>query len=250
MVQAGHDSAAERAVNSHRGVRLISLPEDALTPQLWSEGLAVSSGEVVAFTTCHCFVVGNWAAEMLAAIDKGACAAGGPLRLERTASTLDAAIFFLRYSAFIERAGDGPATDLAGDNSAYSRHDIPAGSWSRERGFWELEVNHAIRQAGGSLAWSNSAVAEFGRSFTFGAICRHRFSHGRLFAKARVRDGADSRIGIVLKSFLVPFVLAARAGRRVMPTPYYRIRFLVALPLILLVAGCWAAGEAAGAMES
>lgn len=250
VVQAGHEPAAVKAINSHQGVRLISLPEDSLTPRLWSEGLAISSGGVIAFTTCHCFVVRSWASEMLAAIDKGASGAGGPLRLERTASTLDAAIFFLRYSAFIERADNGPATDLAGDNSAYSRHDIPEDSWSRERGFWELEVNRAIQQAGGSLTWSNNAVAEFGRSFTFAAICHHRFTHGRIFGKARAADGTRSRMRIMLGSPLVPFVLAARAGRRVMPVPFYRLRFLMALPLILIIAGCWSAGEAAGAMES
>ena len=250
MVQAGHDPATEIALASRSGTRLISLPLDALTPRLWSEGLAMSRGDVVAFTTCHCFVSRNWADDLVDAVDGGAAAAGGPLRLAETATPLDAAVFFLRYSAFIERQSDGPAAELAGDNSAYSRKAIPSGSWSRQNGFWELDVNNAIRAAGGSLMWVNDAVAEFGSSFKLGAICRHRFAHARLFGKARVENGSNGRLRIILGSPVVPFVLALRARSRVWHVPFYRKRFLAALPLLIVIAACWAAGEATGAMEA
>lgn len=250
MVHAGHDPATDNALLAHPGIRLISLRGDSLTPRLWSEGLALSAGKIVAFTTSHCFVSRNWASQLLAAVKAGAAAAGGPFRLARSATMLDAAIFFLRYSAFVERKGDGATGELAGDNSAYARDAIPAESWSRESGFWELDVNRAIRAAGGSLAWVNDATAEFGRSFGFASICRHRFSHGRLFGKAKVADGRASRVRLLLGAPLVPIVLALRAGRRVLPVPFYRTRFLTALPALTVIAACWAAGEAAGALEA
>jgi hypothetical protein len=140
--------------------------------------------------------------------------------------------------------------DIAGDNAAYSRSRIPAGSWSREEGFWERDVNRAIRDSGQSLIWVNSAVCEFGRSFSFSSICSHRFSHGRLFGRSRVAKEGESRLKIIVGSVAVPFLLAVRAGRRVLGNTSYRVRYFAALPLTLVIAACWAAGEAVGAMEA
>ena len=250
VVDAGGDPVVAAAVSAHPEIRFVALPADSLTPRLWSEGIAVSSGTVIALTTGHCFVSRAWAAKLISALGNGAAAAGGPLRLESTATTLDAAIFFLRYSAFIEGRADGNIDDIPGDNAAYFRSHIPPRSWSRELGFWERDVNRAIRASGQSLVWSREAVAEFGRSFRFGSICRHRFAHGRLFGRSRVANDGESRLKIVLASVVVPFILPIRAGRRVLGNDRYRMRFIVALPFMILIAACWAAGEAAGAMEA
>lgn len=250
VVDAGDDNAVATAVRLRPGIDFIQMPADTLTPRLWSEGLAASSGRIVAFTTGHCFVTRNWAAGLISAIERGAAAAGGPLKLHADASILDAAIFFLRYSAFIEGKDDSAVNDVAGDNAAYARVDIPEHSWSRELGFWERDVNRALLTSGKSLAWVDSAFAEFGRSFSFRSICSHRFSHGRLFGHSRVTTDGENRLKILVGSVLVPFVLAARAGSRVLGSAAYRMRFIVALPLILVIASCWAAGEAAGAMEA
>ena len=250
VVDAGGEPAVIAATRRQTQVRLIEMPGDTLTPRLWSEGLAASSGSIVAFTTGHCFVGPRWASELVAATNSGAAAAGGPLRLEDNASALDAAIFFLRYSAYIEGKPNGPVEDIAGDNAAYSRSSIPDGSWSREEGFWERDVNRAIRDSGQSLVWVDGAVCEFGRSFSFSSICHHRFFHGRLFGRSRVAKEGESRLKIVAGSVAVPFLLAVRAGRRVWGNASYRAKYFVALPLTLVIAACWAAGEAVGAMEA
>lgn len=249
VVDAGGGTVIEHAVRSHPGIVFFPMPADTLTPRLWSEGLAASSGHIVAFTTGHCFVTEEWAASLLRAAGGDAAAAGGPIRLATDASTLDAAIFFLRYSAYMNAGVTREVCDIAGDNAAYVKGRIPGGSWSREHGFWEHDVNRAIRTCGGTLHWANGAVAEFGSSFDFRSICRHRFAHGRLFGVARAGRG-ESPARIVLASPLVPFVIAARAGWRAMRFPLYRTRFLAALPLMLLVAFCWALGEARGALDS
>jgi hypothetical protein len=53
---------------------------------------------------------------------------------------------------------------------------------------------------------------------------------------------------IVATSPLVPFALALRAWRRVRSMVEHRGRFLRALPAFLVLAGCWAVGEAVGAV--
>ncbi|HEX2723363.1 MAG TPA: hypothetical protein VHM24_10615, partial [Gemmatimonadaceae bacterium] len=250
VVNAGKDATVREAAHTNPAISFIEMPADTLTPRLWSEGLAASRGSVVAFTTGHCFVSSEWGSRLLAPIATGAAGAGGPLRLVPHATLVDAAIFFLRYSAFIEGKPDGAVDDIAGDNAAYARGSIPPGTWTRENGFWERDVNRAIRHSGGSLAWVDGAVAGFGDSFRFGSICRHRFEHGRLFGHARVANDGESCAKIVLGSVLVPIVLCLRAGRRTVGRAAYRGKFLVALPITMIIAACWAAGEAAGALEA
>jgi hypothetical protein len=248
VVNAGVDPVVGHCTAKAANAQLITMPHDSLTPRLWSEGIATSSGEIVAILTGHCIVTVPWARALLSSVERGAAAAGGPLRLAADASHVDAAIFFLRYSAFLEGRSNAFVSDIAGDNAAYVRARIPAGSWSRESGFWELDVNRAILQSGDVIVWSEEAAVEFTHSFSFASICRHRFAHGRLFGASRVAGG-ESRMKIVLASPLVPFMLAVRIGRRVMRIARYRVRFLLVLPLILVLAACWAFGEAVGAMD-
>ena len=249
VVNAGQDPAVESATAKISNARYLPMPDDSLTPRLWSEGIASSSGDVVALITAHCMVTRPWARGLLDALDEGPAAAGGPLSLADDASLVDAAIFFLRYSAFLIGRGNSAVDEIAGDNAAYIRDRIPQGSWSREKGFWETDVNRAIRRDGGAIVWRDDAVAEFTHSFRFATICRHRFEHGRLFGAARVSERGESKARIILASPLVPFMLAVRIGRRLIRAGRYRMRYLVALPLVLPLAACWAFGEATGAMD-
>ncbi len=241
------DSAAARLLMP--GAQVCEMPGETLTPVLWSEGIARATGEFVALTTGHCFVTPGWARSFLSALETGAAAVGGPMRLASDATHVDAAVFFLRYSAFLEGSGDGAVRDIAGDNAAYVKRRIPAGSWSREGGFWEVDVNRAILTAGDSITWASSAVAEFGLSFRLNSICHHRFAHGRLFGKSRASNG-EAGARIIVSSPAVPFVLLSRIARRVARRPAYRMNFLAAIPGILTLATCWASGEAAGAFDA
>jgi hypothetical protein len=228
--------------------RTIAMPAETLTPVLWSEGITASTGDIVALTTAHCFVVAGWARALIGAIEAGATASGGPMKLAPDASDVDAAIFFLRYSAYLDGRVDGPTCDVAGDNCAYARERIPMDAWSREGGFWEVDVNRAIVEAGDRITWTGDAVAEFGKSFRMRSIARHRFEHGRLFGRSRASRG-ESRIRIAASSPLVPFVLLSRIARRVRVRAGYTKRFIACIPQILMLAMCWASGEAAGAID-
>ena len=68
-----------------------------------------------------------------------------------------------------------------------------------------------------------------------GASLRHRYAHGRHFGASRVAHGF-SALRIVAAAPLVPLILAWRAARRALPAPEHRRRFLLALPLFLVLA--------------
>jgi hypothetical protein len=248
VVASPDDATVTRAVSGRRDTRLVHVDADALTPRMWSEGVAVTSSPAFALLTAHCFVVPGWSSALLAGLgDAAAC--GGPLRLADDATAVDAAIFFLRYSAYLDDAPRPEVRDIAGDNAAYMRATIPQSSWSRESGFWEHDVNRELLREGRKIAWAPGAVVQFGKSFSLASICRHRFEHGRLFGIARRRRG-ENRLRIFGASPAVPFVLLIRSWKRVSRFSPYRGKFIRSLPLILLIAFCWAIGEATGALEA
>ena len=250
VVDASTDGTADLIAARWPALCLVRLPTGTLTPRLWAEGAARTTGRVVAFTTGHCAPVEWWARSLLERIDEGAVGAGGPLGLAAAAGVVDRAVFYLRYSGFLpETLGDGRVEgEIAGDNAAYRRDALERHADLVSDGFWEVDFHRAVREDGGWIAASRDAVAWFGPSFPFRTIVRHRFEHGRHFAGSRVRRRETSRWRIVAVSPLVPAVLALRAARRVLPFRTHRMRFLSALPVFTLLAAAWALGEAVGAL--
>jgi hypothetical protein len=163
---------------------------------------------------------------------------------------VDWAIFYLRYSAFLPgRMADGPVNgEIAGDNAAYFLEDLRRHGASFQRGFWEIEFHQLMRNEGRTLRASSGALAYFGPSFRFGTFLRQRFAHGRQFGDARVRRGERGRAAILAGAPCVPAILAWRAARRVQSHREHVGRFAQALPVFLMFATAWAAGEAAGAL--
>ncbi len=160
----------------------------------------------------------------------------------------DWAVFYLRYSAFLPAVMGGGriAGELAGDNAAYRRVDLVRRADVYAHGFWELDMHRVIRAEGGWLEAVPEAACEFGRSFPFLVVARHRFAHGQHSGASRARQGVRPAWQIVAGAPLVPAVLAGRAAGRVMRDGG-AWHFWAALPWFLALASCWAAGEAVGA---
>jgi glycosyltransferase involved in cell wall biosynthesis len=232
--------------------KLIVLSPGTLAPNLWAEGLARSRGHAVAFTTGHHLVSEGWIAELCAALEAGAAAAGGPITLAPSGTLLDAAVYFLRYSAFMPGKAADPheAAEIAGDNSMYRREVIERNASALRDGLWEVELHHLLRAGGERLVMIPRATALFGRSFPPGIISRHRFEHGRHFGRWRASQPGESRLRIILPAPLVPFVLLVRAARRVKNADGNLALLIRCSPIFLWLAACWAFGEAVGATET
>lgn len=247
-MSASYGSWDREVAGRHGGVAVISMPPDTLVPRLWATGIASSAGSVVALTISQCSASATWATALLSAISGGAAAAGGPLTLSPDASSLDSAIFFLRYSAFLSDKSPTSTAGIAGDNCAYSSEALEAGGWSTRSGFWEVEVNKLLADQGKSIAWVPQATMEFGGAGTVSANLRRRFVHGRHFGASRRHDRGESSLRIALASPLVPFVLFARAARRAWPNRQYRKKLITSVPAFAALSASWAIGEAVGAI--
>jgi hypothetical protein len=146
--------------------------------------------------------------------------------------------------------GTGPVSgEIAGDNAAYTREALDRHAAAFISGFWELDFHRLIRADGGWLAAVPMATAAFAHSFRLRTIAAHRFDHGRQFGSSRVRRGERTVAQMMITAPFVPFVLAARAGRRVFAADDAGWRFVVSLPWFMVLAAAWAVGEVWGALR-
>jgi hypothetical protein len=248
VVDASRDSTAQLVAAGWPALEVIRYPPGTLVPALWAAGFRASRSGPVVFTIGHVVVPSSWARALLEGL-RDADGVGGPLLLADASGPVDWAVFYLRYTAFLPRQlTEGLVNgEIAGDNAAYRRQALERESLSD--GFWEVEFHRSLRRGGGRLAARSGAAVQFTYSAPFRSIARHRFDHGRHFGAKRVAHGA-SRLRVAAAAPVVPFVLALRAARRVLPERGYRARFVAALPIFVVLASAWAAGEAVGALSA
>jgi len=250
VVDASRDTSADIAERELGRAVVIRCAPGTLTPELWAAGIGRSTGLVIALTTGHFEVGPSWIEHLEAALRAGHTGAAGRLDLGDATSVTDWAVFYLRYSEFLKEPTqtwrDVPG--IPADNAAYDGEAIRRFVKNSDDGLWEVEFHRQLHAEGGSLAIVPGATARYGRSFPFATIARHRFHHGRHAGAWRVSRTRRNPVLIVVGTPLVPFALALRAWRRVRPMVEHRGRFLRALPAFLVLAGCWAVGEAVGAV--
>jgi glycosyl transferase family 2 len=250
VVDASRDGSADIAEEMLGGARVMRCASGTLTPDLWAEGIARSTGRIVALTTGHFVVDPTWVDGLASALDGGEVGAAGRIDLADETSITDWAVFYLRYSEFLnepERVRRG-VPGIPADNAAYEGDAIRRFVRTHNDGFWEVEFHRQLHAAGGSLAIVPRATARYTRSFPFLSIATHRFHHGRHAGAWRVAHDARSAARIVAAAPVVPLALALRTWRRVRSASNHRSRFLRALPAFLVLASMWAVGEAVGAM--
>lgn len=243
------DAARARVRPSILVSRTITAAPGTLVPELWLRGLQSSRGRLVAFTIAQCVVSPGWIQRMTAGMTEGVGGAGGALALASRAGRHVRALYFLRYSNFMEeRWTQGPIDgDIAGDNAIYRRSDLLLPGVCPADGFWEVDVHRRLRQRGLTLAAVADAPATLVGAQAPRRIVRERFRHGRHFGAWRSTSAAE-RLRMVAVAPLVPLVLVVRIARRIWPYSRHRLNFLAALPWLTVFATAWAFGEAAGAL--
>lgn len=236
-----------------RHARRITLPSGTLTPVLWGAGASAARGRVVAFTTTQMLVAAGWGRALHDAIGGNGVGAAGTIGLAPGTDGATAALFFVRFSAFLPEsvhAGAKTVRDIPGDNAAYLRSAILRHEDLLAEGFWEVEFHRRFEREGHTLSLLSNAEALMRGPTEFSAATRQRFEHAAEFGASRVDRHGESAWRVVLAAPLVPWLLLLRIGRRVLPYSRYRMPFVAALPWLFVLSVAWAAGEAAGAMRS
>jgi hypothetical protein len=222
----------------------------ALVPELWRDGIDVAQGSIVALTISPMRPAPDWVARIRARLAEdevvaGAIDPGDGLRL------VDWAEYFCRYARDMRPFERRENPEIPGDNCAYRRELLERTRELYRDGFWEPEVNRALRTDGVRLWHDPDVVVYQGRSAGFGAFFRQRLDHGRAYGRQRgARFGSGRNAAGVALAVVVPLVLVVRTAQEVFSRGRFRGRLLAALPVLLAFDAAWAAGEAMGHLDT
>lgn len=221
----------------------------ALVPALWRDGIDASRGRIVALTISPMKPASNWLETIRAELTHadvvgGAIDPDGDLRLS------DWAEYFCRYARDMLPFERHESVDLPGDNAAYRREVLERTSHLYRDGFWEPDVHRALRTEGAQLWHAPALLVRQGRSAGVAAFVHQRLAHGRAYGKQRGSRFSRARnvLGVAAAP-AVPALLTARILVTVAAKRRYRLRALVAVPLIVAFNAAWAIGEARGHLD-
>ena len=230
-----------------KGITILSLPTDTLTPLLWSEGIRRSRGDRVALTTAEFVPDPRWRKRVEAADLDHWVGVGGAIDNDPEGSALNWAIYFLRYSAFAPPLRPGETDEIAADNAVYDRAAIMEDLDLLEEGFWEPSFHRRFRTAGRNLMLDPALVVVHHGTVSARSFARQRYLHGRAYGIERAQRGSVMRnLLFLIASPMVTPLLLARIVSRIARRPAYRGKLLPAFPWLVRFTLAWAAGETGG----
>jgi hypothetical protein len=222
----------------------------ALVPELWRDGIDLTTGELVALTISPMEPTPNWVETIrnrLGHVD----AVGGAIEPGERLRLVDWAEYFCRYVNDMLPFPPCESVDLPGDNAAYRRDGLVQAGHSWADGFWEPDVHRALKAAGRTLVHDPALVVRQGRSAGFTAFVRQRLVHGRAYGRQRgVHFGVARNLAGVLLAFVVPGILLLRQAGAVLAKRRHRGALVASLPALLAFDVAWAVGEALGHLDT
>ena len=220
-----------------------------LIDQRRAVGLGEAQGELIAILEDRSPPRSDWAAGMARLHNElphgviGGVIAFGP------GDDLNWSLWACDFGRYAPGSPDGPRSWISDVNVCYKRRclEMTRDLW-RER-FNEARMHWALRERGETLYLSNDAVVQNETRYrSLATVLRERFQWGRSFGCARAAHASPlARVGYVLASPAIPFVLFARHWRT-----QHRLgnsgRFVRAARYVFPVLLAWTAGEAWGAV--
>lgn len=233
------------------GIRVVHIPGRVLVPELWARGAGAATGRAIAFTTADFIPAADWVAEIRRHHALGYGAVGGVIENSPRSSTVQWAVYFSRYAAYMPPFEPHAATQIAGDNASYERWALEHCADLIRNGFWEHPVNDRLRRDGHVLLLTPALRVTHASVPGALQFCRQRFAHGRIFGAQRASAAPTALRALYLAcSPVIPFLFLAKIARRVAANGRHIGAFVRALPLVAAFTLAWSAGEAVGYLLS
>ena len=235
--------------SSALAIREVVAGEETLVPERWGLGVAVSRAPVFGCLTSELFVRPDWARTLIGALNQGAAGAAGTIAIVPHAGMVAAAVYLVRFNAFLPRRDPGAEStgNIPGDAAAYRRDAVLAYPELLAEGFWEAEFHRRFRADGIGMTMFNQPLAAFNSAITLRSAMTVRARHGHGFGVTRVTRYRESALRLLLAAPAVPLVLFARLLQRAARSSGAFVLAVRSFPALILLCGAWAWGEATGA---
>lgn len=241
------DGTADIIQTKFPGVKLINFKKPMLIPELWGAGISKCRGEIIAITTAHCIPARDWISQMLKAHTSSYAAVGGAIECMEGVSLVDWAIYFCRYTPYMNPLPEGVVQEVPGDNASYKRKSLEGCRDLWKDGFWETVVNARLRRDGLLLFSTPSIVVYHKKAFGMINFIIQRFYHGIHFGTTRAANfSLPKRVIYILLSPLIPFIYFSHICRRIFKKKRYFKEFSMSSPVLFLFLTSWATGEFCG----
>jgi len=231
-------------------VRLLHFESPASLPVLRGHGIALSTGQIIAFLDPYSMVGPDWLKQLTRAhTEQDHPVIGGSVDLYQAdhQGMLAWAQYFSEYGMFMPPVEEGTIGILPGSNIAYKRDILFDGDLPRYKDFWKTFVNAGIKQSGKQLWLTSSVSVASWKPIGFGGFLLTRFTHGRCYAGMRCAEfGLPTRFLRLLSTPLLPFLLQYRWSKKFWRKKCHRRKFLQTLPLQFILFSCWSLGEFTG----
>ena len=230
--------------------RLIHFDAPLTLPQLRGKAIAASQGEIIVILDPYSIVSSGWVDAVLHAHrERPNPVIGGAVDLydENNQNFLAWAQYINEYGMFMSPAKEGVIEILPGSNISYKRNVLFDGDTPLYPEFWKTFINWETESAGSELWLSPTIQVRLWKPIPFADFLHSRLDHGRCFAGMRsLHITRVERLARAMSTPALPFLFLWRWGRRYWVKKRWRLKFLLTLPLQILLFGQWALGEFVG----
>ena len=246
-----NDAISAWISEAYPDIHVLICPPETGIPKMRTLALQQANGKYVVITEDHCLPPSDWLASIERTFRKApeeTVAVGGCVENGVVERTLDWATFFCEYSHFLMPINEGKTDQLPGMNVAYLRSALEQFAYERlVEGFWETTVHPLLCLGQQCFIASNDIVVLHCKRFSFGFFVRQRFIYSRYYAGQRFSHRQFiQRVAAAVGSFALPGLLVYRWIRDIQIKKRLYMEFCRALPILIVLAVIWAAGEIAG----
>lgn len=231
-------------------VQVLHSDESLPVPELRGLGIAMAKGSIIALLDPYSVAAPEWSRQVVAAHGRHVSPViGGVVGLHEPCerSLLAWALYFNEYGLFMPPVQAGPATIVPGSNVSYKRSALFDGDRPRHPVFWKTFVNWESERQGHPPWLEPSIRIDLNKPIAFRDFLATRYLHGRCFAGMRIAGRSwPERVARAMTTPLLPALQLARWTRGIWPKRAERSRYLLSMPLQLLLFASWAWGECCG----
>jgi len=228
-------------------VRFVQFSQNMGIPELSAEGIAQTSGEIIALTDSSCLVDGDWITSILKAHQSKSAVVGGTVEIHGLKKAVDWAAYFCEYGEFMYPLKAGSVDALPGNNISFKRSALLIGNEYVKNKFWKTFWCQNLRAEGVELISEPSMLVYYTKNFRLVSFLTRRFHHGRCFAGMRaIEFTIIKRVLYLNGSVLLPFIFLYRVIFTIVGKKRRLKELLLSFPLIVLAIIFWSLGETCG----